>query len=86
MKRVIIFLIIFLFPVAGFSANYNGTIITWGYGELIKNILDGIAFLTHNNGLSYIVKSAVAISLFILFQSGLRLLIIKKLNSLKGKL
>ena len=33
------------FAVRIFATNYEGEIYTWGYGELIKNVLDSIHLL-----------------------------------------
>jgi conjugal transfer mating pair stabilization protein TraG len=49
-----------------FATDYNGEIFTWGYGDIIKNILDSIRMLVDNNGLATIFKAALGIA-FLLF-------------------
>ncbi len=40
------------FAVSLFATNYEGEIYTWGYGELIKNVLDSIHMLVNASGLA----------------------------------
>ena len=49
-----------------FATNYEGEIYTWGYGELIKNVLDSIHMLVNGSGLASIFKIAMGIG-FLLF-------------------
>jgi len=62
MTRILILLLIF------FSSNLFATesIITWGYGELVKNVLEAISSLVSNDGLNTIFKITLGIS-FLLF-------------------
>jgi len=54
------------FPAFVFATSYQGEIFTWGYGELLKDILEAIRALVDNNGLGAIFKSAMGIA-FLLF-------------------
>ena len=54
------------FAVSLFATNYEGEIYTWGYGELIKNVLDSIHMLVNGSGLASIFKIAMGIG-FLLF-------------------
>ena len=40
-----LFLLFALLITSSFATNVNGEIITWGYGELIKNVFDSIQML-----------------------------------------
>ncbi len=64
--RLVITFFLFLFPVLSFAASYQGEIFTWGYGELLKEILEAIRALVDNNGLSVIFKAAMGVA-FLLF-------------------
>jgi len=59
-------LLIILFSSFAFATSYQGEIYTWGYGDLIKNVLDSIRMLVQDNGLATIFKAALAIA-FLLF-------------------
>jgi len=61
-----LFLLFLIFTKLLFATSYNGEIFTWGYGELIKNILDSIRMIVSNGGLATIFKAAFAIA-FLLF-------------------
>jgi len=59
--RLLVFFSLF-FSSLLFGASYEGEIFTWGYGELIKNILEAIRALVDNNGLGAVFKAAVGIA------------------------
>ncbi len=61
--RIVFLLFFFLQFLLG--ADYNGEIYTWGYGELLKNILDAIRALVDGNGLSIIFKTTVGIAFLV---------------------
>lgn len=66
MNKKLFLLSFFILPSVVFGADYQGTIYTWGYGDLIKNMLEGIRALVDNNGLATIFKVAMGVA-FLLF-------------------
>lgn len=63
MKLLLLFSLLI---TSSFATNVNGEIITWGYGELIKNVFDSIQMLIKDDTLIVLFKSALAIP-FLLF-------------------
>ena len=65
MNKKLFLLSFFILPSVVFGADYQGTIYTWGYGDLIKNMLEGIRALVDNNGLATIFKVAMGVAFFV---------------------
>ena len=60
----LLFLLLSL-SVSLFATDYDGEIYTWGYSELIKNVLDSIHMLVNGNGLATLFKIAMGIGFLI---------------------